>query len=85
MVVPAERADAKKRISSNGKSRSMRTLRITPPTCPVAPTIPTRMTSEVTDGRVVLQRDYQMCFNPARRQCGVQLLLYRRLLQLLRS
>ena len=48
-VVPADRADAKNRISSTGKSRSTRSRRITPPTCPVAPTTPTRM-GENTNG-----------------------------------
>ena len=41
---PAERADAKNRISVTGNWRSSSTLRITPPTCPVAPKTPTRMT-----------------------------------------
>ncbi len=43
IVVPAEREEAKKRISSTGKSRSMRIARMTVPTCPVAPTMATRM------------------------------------------
>ena len=37
-VVPAERAEARNRISPTGKSRSSRRLRMTPPTWPVAPT-----------------------------------------------
>src|SRR5699024_8334622 len=37
-VVPAERAEAKKRTFSAGKSRSSRSRRMTTPTCPVAPT-----------------------------------------------
>ena len=36
-VRPAERAEAKRRISSTGKSRSASSLRMTPPTWPVAP------------------------------------------------
>ena len=43
MVDPAERDDAKKRISSTGKSRSIRIERITVPTWPVAPTMATLM------------------------------------------
>ena len=41
-VRPADRADAKKRMSPTGNSRSASTSRMTPPTCPVAPTTPTR-------------------------------------------
>ena len=44
-VVPAERAEAKKRISSTGNDRSASSRRITVPTCPVAPTTPTRKPS----------------------------------------
>ena len=40
-VVPAERADAKNRISATGKSRSSSRRRMTPPTWPVAPTTAT--------------------------------------------
>src|SRR3954469_2174517 len=40
-VLPAERDEAKNRISSIGKARSARMRRIIAPTCPVAPTIPT--------------------------------------------
>ena len=43
IVDPAERDDAKKRMSSTGKSRSSSIERITVPTWPVAPTIATRM------------------------------------------
>ena len=39
-VVPAERAEAKKRICETGKLRSARIWRMTPPTWPVAPTTP---------------------------------------------
>ena len=41
-VEPADRAEAKNRISAIGKSRSSSSRRITVPTCPVAPTTPTR-------------------------------------------
>ena len=41
--VPAERAEAKNRISSTGNDRSASSARITPPTWPVAPNTPTRM------------------------------------------
>ena len=41
---PAEREDAKNRMSSTGNPRSTRMARITPPTCPVAPKTPTRTT-----------------------------------------
>ena len=47
-VVPAERAEAKKRTWSTGKARSARRVRMTPPTWPVAPKTPTRMVSECT-------------------------------------
>ena len=47
-VRPAERAEAKNRISSTGKDRSSRSVRITPPTWPVAPTTPTRMARDAT-------------------------------------
>src|SRR3954470_4732182 len=40
-VLPAERADAKYRISSTGNDRCARMRRIMAPTCPVAPTTPT--------------------------------------------
>ena len=49
-VVPAERAEAKKRISSTGNARSTSSRRMTPPTCPVAPTTPTRMGDQATTG-----------------------------------
>ena len=42
-VVPADRALAKYRISSTGKPRSSRRVRMTLPTCPVAPKTPIRM------------------------------------------
>ena len=42
-VVPAERDEAKNRISSTGKLRSASSRRITPPTWPVAPTTATRL------------------------------------------
>jgi hypothetical protein len=42
-VVPADRAELKKRIWSTGKLRSRRMARMTVPTCPVAPTMATRM------------------------------------------
>src|ERR1700712_1989121 len=45
-VVPAERAEAKKRISSTGKRRSASRRRITPPTWPVAPTTAMRLTGD---------------------------------------
>ena len=40
-VVPAERAEAKKRIRPTGKSRSSSSRRMTAPTWPVAPTTAT--------------------------------------------
>jgi hypothetical protein len=43
MVEPAERDEAKKRMSSTGNSRSSSIERITVPTWPVAPTIAIRM------------------------------------------
>ena len=42
-VVPADRADAKKRTSSSGKRRCCSSVRMTLPTWPVAPKTPTRM------------------------------------------
>ncbi len=50
-VVPADRADAKKRISATGKSRSSSRRRITAPTWPVAPTTPT-----CSPGRLIIYR-----------------------------
>ena len=41
-VLPAERAEAKKRSSASGKFALGEDLRITAPTWPVAPTMPTR-------------------------------------------
>ena len=46
-AVPAERAEAKYRISSTGKSRSCRRARMTEPTCPVAPNTPIRMAPRI--------------------------------------
>src|SRR5699024_1215195 len=46
-VVPAERADAKNRTLSAGKSRSSSRARITRPTWPVAPTTATVVIGEV--------------------------------------
>jgi hypothetical protein len=42
-VLPADRADAKKRTSSRGKARCASRVRMTPPTWPVAPNTPIRM------------------------------------------
>ncbi len=66
-VVPAERAEEKKRISSTGKFRSARMRRMTPPTWPVAPTTPTRMLmSPIVQRPAVSQR--RMLHDP--RQSG---------------
>src|SRR5829696_8179840 len=55
-AVPAERADAKKRKSLMGKSRSARMARITPPTCPVAPTTPILMGFQANGAHPVKSR-----------------------------
>ena len=47
--MPADRAEAKKRISSTGNDRSASIRRITVPTCPVAPTTPTRTVAACSD------------------------------------
>ncbi len=49
-VVPAERADAKYRISSTGKFRSKSRVRMTLPTWPVAPKTPIRMSTSLESG-----------------------------------
>ena len=49
-VVPAERADAKYRISSTGKFRSNSRVRMTLPTWPVAPKTPIRMSTSLESG-----------------------------------
>ena len=59
-VVPAERAEAKKRISTTGKLRSARIWRMTAPTWPVAPTTPIFMAAKANaapspaDGAIAL-------------------------------
>ncbi len=57
-TVPAERAEAKKRTSSIGKSRSRRISRTATPTWPVAPTMPRRTPLIGVPAEVRAQRSF---------------------------